>query len=231
MMPKEKLQVRKQQLVRDAIYEAAIELFGKKGFDETTVEEVAQAAGVSRRSFFRYYVTKDDLLAQSVVNYGAALTSAIAACPATFAPLDVVRETVLAGIKHTAAQPLTRQIVEISQRSSSARQAYASRLREVEDRVSDAFALHLKSASHHDLTPRLLANLTIVIMNITITAWFTGECKDLSTAAMQTFSTLTRIVCDQTHLKQANNTRTVTGERSGRQPARTKRPAVDVSRV
>ena len=75
-MSKATLQVRKQQLVRGAIYEAAIDLFGKKGFDQTTVEEVAQAAGVSRRSFFRYYPTKDDLLAQGVVLYGAALTSA-----------------------------------------------------------------------------------------------------------------------------------------------------------
>src|SRR5580704_3163592 len=54
IVTKATLQVRKQQLVRGAIYEAAIELFGKKGFDQTTVEEVAQAAGVSRRSFFRY---------------------------------------------------------------------------------------------------------------------------------------------------------------------------------
>jgi len=41
--------------------------------DETTVEEVAQGAGVSRASFFRYFSSKDDLLAQNVLKYGAAL--------------------------------------------------------------------------------------------------------------------------------------------------------------
>ena len=56
------LQSRKRQLVQDAIYEAAIDLFTKKGFDETTVEELAEAAGISRRSFFRYFQSKDDLL-------------------------------------------------------------------------------------------------------------------------------------------------------------------------
>ena len=76
-MAKQTLQVRKQELVRDAIYDAAIDLFAVKGFEETTVEEVAQAAGVSRRSFFRYYATKDDLLAQGVLKYGSALTAAI----------------------------------------------------------------------------------------------------------------------------------------------------------
>ena len=201
-MTKATLQLRKQQLVRGAIYEAAIELFGKKGFDQTTVEEVAQAAGVSRRSFFRYYATKDDLLAQGVVLYGAALTSAISACPATLEPLEVVREMVLSGVKHTSAQPLTRQIVEIAQRSPLARQAYASRLREVEDSVSGAFALRLKSATNYDLQPRLLANLTILIMNLAITSWFTGEYPDLSTAAMQAFSVLTRIVCHPSRVTQ-----------------------------
>jgi AcrR family transcriptional regulator len=203
-MPKEKLQIRKRQLVRDTIYEAAIELFGKKGFDETTVEEVAQAAGVSRRSFFRYYETKDDLLAQSVVHYGSALTDAIAACPPAIAPLEVVREMVLAGVRHTSAQPLIRQIIEIAQRSPSARQAYASRLREVEDRVTDAFALRLNSTSPYALKPRLLGNLTIIIMNSAITAWFTGEYKDLSTAAMEAFSTLSHIVCDHASLNTTN---------------------------
>ena len=43
-MTKDDLQNRKKLLVRDAIFDAAIELFAVKGFDETTVEEVAQAA-------------------------------------------------------------------------------------------------------------------------------------------------------------------------------------------
>jgi AcrR family transcriptional regulator len=49
------LQVRKQELVREAIWDAAANLFTEKGFDETTVEDIAAAAGVSRRTFFRYF--------------------------------------------------------------------------------------------------------------------------------------------------------------------------------
>jgi AcrR family transcriptional regulator len=113
---KEKLQLRKQELVRDAIYDAAIDLFEAKGFDETTVEEVSLAAGVSRRSFFRYYATKDDLLAQSVVQYGSALTAAIETCPATLSLFETIQETVFAGIKHTSsAQVLNRRIIQIAQ--------------------------------------------------------------------------------------------------------------------
>lgn len=204
-MTKDNLQVRKQQLVRNAIYDAAIELFAARGFDETTVEEVAQAAGVSRRSFFRYFASKDDLLAQNVVQYGNMLTAAITACPPALTPLETVRETVLSVIKHTVAKPVTRQVIEISQRSASARQAHLSRMMDVEDSVAAAFAARVRSASGDHLKPRLLASLTLSIINVAIIAWFRGEYQDLSTAAKQAFSQLTRIVCDQsgsTQLKE-----------------------------
>ena len=191
------LQVRKQQLVRNAIYDAAIDLFAKEGFDETTVEEVAQAAGVSRRSFFRYFASKDDLLAQNVVHFGSVLSATITACPPALTPLETVRETVLAVVRQTAAHPRTRQIIEISQRSASARQAHHSRMMEVEDTVAAAFAARLKSASKDDLKPRLLASLTLSIMNLAIFSWFRDEYQDLSTAARQVFTNLTRIFFDQ----------------------------------
>src|SRR5947209_20374773 len=90
------LQERKQQFVRDAIWDAAIDLFDRKGFDETTVEEIAQAAGTSRRSFFRYFESKSDLLAQAVVSYGTSLNDAIENCPKTYSVAEVFRATVLA---------------------------------------------------------------------------------------------------------------------------------------
>jgi len=61
------IQKRKRLLVRNTIWDAAIALFDKRGFDQTTVDEIAKAAGVSRRSFFRYFASKDDLLAQGMI--------------------------------------------------------------------------------------------------------------------------------------------------------------------
>jgi AcrR family transcriptional regulator len=53
---------RKKQRTRRTIALAARELFLSKGFDETTVDEVAEASGVSRRTVFRYYPTKESMV-------------------------------------------------------------------------------------------------------------------------------------------------------------------------
>src|SRR4051794_41184615 len=104
------LQARKQQLVRDAIWDAAIDLFSQKGFDETTVDDIAEAAGVSRRSFFRYFSSKSDLMGQDIVTYANALTQVIDGYPKNYPLSEVFRQTVLQVAQQSAAHPRTRDI-------------------------------------------------------------------------------------------------------------------------
>ena len=56
------LRDRTRLAVRDQIARAATALFVSQGFDRTTIDEVAAAAGLSRRSFFRYFETKEDVV-------------------------------------------------------------------------------------------------------------------------------------------------------------------------
>lgn len=56
------LRERKKDQTREALARAAFALFQDKGYEATTVAEIARAANVSRRTFFRYYATKDALL-------------------------------------------------------------------------------------------------------------------------------------------------------------------------
>lgn len=201
---KPSLRSRKQQFVRDAIFDAAIDLFAAKGFDETTVEEVAQAAGVSRASFFRYFSSKDDLLAQNVMKYGLALIAAIKACPPSFTSFEVMRQTVLSVAKETVNHPRTRQVIDIAQRSASAMQAHMSRMIEVEGMVAAAFAERLGNSPEDELESRLVATLTLSAMNVAIISWHRGNSQQLPAAVDQVFSQLTRIVCTQARRGPAN---------------------------
>lgn len=54
------LREQKKRLARDALAKAALELFSEKGFEHTTVDEIAARAGISRRSFFRYFTSKEE---------------------------------------------------------------------------------------------------------------------------------------------------------------------------
>jgi AcrR family transcriptional regulator len=203
-MPKTILRNRKQKLVRDAIFDAAIETFAAKGFDDTTVEDVSRAAGVSRATFFRYFSSKDDLLAQNVMNYGTDLSETIKSCPIAFTPFQIMHETVLSIARQKLTHPRTRQVIDISLRSASAMQAHGSRMIEVEERVAIAFAERIKNLSKDNLETRLLAAMTVSAMNVAIVSWYRGDFQDLSAAVEQVFSCFKRIVCEQTSANAAH---------------------------
>lgn len=77
----ETLRARKQQVVRDALSEAAAKLFGARGFEAVTVEEIAQAAGVSRRTFFRYYEFEEDVVVERFERHSEQLLAELTARP------------------------------------------------------------------------------------------------------------------------------------------------------
>lgn len=56
------LRDRKKENTRQALIEAAWRLFRDKGYDATTIEEIAEAALVSKRTFFRYFPTKEAIV-------------------------------------------------------------------------------------------------------------------------------------------------------------------------
>jgi AcrR family transcriptional regulator len=89
------LRERKHEFVLREIEHAAWELFGEVGFDRTTVEEISRKAGVSRRSFFRYFPTKEDLLSYSMERYGQRVAERFAALPESRKPLRALEEAFL----------------------------------------------------------------------------------------------------------------------------------------
>ncbi len=53
---------RTRRAVRDELAQLAKDLFVEKGYDETTIDDLAAAAGMSKRTFFRYFASKEELV-------------------------------------------------------------------------------------------------------------------------------------------------------------------------
>lgn len=83
---------RKKNATRDRIRASALRLFREQGYDATTVEQIAAAAGVSHVTFFRYFPTKEDVALSD--SYDPLIASSIAQTPATW-PLTLRIRTVL----------------------------------------------------------------------------------------------------------------------------------------
>ena len=84
------LRERKKARTRAAIQQEAMRLFRERGYDDTTVEDIAEAAEVSPSTFFRYFPTKEDVVLRD--DYDDLLIEAFLAQPAELTPLRAVRE-------------------------------------------------------------------------------------------------------------------------------------------
>jgi AcrR family transcriptional regulator len=71
------LRERQKQLTRDLIAEAARRLFGERGFDAVTVADVAREAGVSQKTVFNHFPTKEDLFYSRMESFEEQLLDAI----------------------------------------------------------------------------------------------------------------------------------------------------------
>lgn len=68
--------------VRDEVARHAWRLFARQGFEATTIDQIAEASGMSRRTFFRYFTGKDELVLSRLIESGDRIGDALRARPA-----------------------------------------------------------------------------------------------------------------------------------------------------
>lgn len=91
----EGLREQKRRQTHQRIAEVGLSSFLAKGYEATTLEEIAAAAGISRRTLFYYFKSKDDILLAHLSGYADILKSAILENASATAPLDLVRATLV----------------------------------------------------------------------------------------------------------------------------------------
>jgi AcrR family transcriptional regulator len=75
---------------RGRLEQAALELYGERGFEQTTVAEIAQRAGLTERTFFRHFADKREVLFSGAGSLQELLVNTVASAPGSAAPIDAV---------------------------------------------------------------------------------------------------------------------------------------------
>jgi AcrR family transcriptional regulator len=174
------LKVRKRQVVRSALSAAAEELFLSRGFEKTTVEQIARAAGVSRRTFFRYYESKEDVMVERSDRLGELLLAELAARPRSEPPLVAIRNALVAAAEAGLAErELIRYVILLLRETRALRRAVMERRNRLEERIAALMARRL-GAARDDNTPMLLAFLTRALHDTAFNAWYDRETDDIA---------------------------------------------------
>lgn len=116
----------------------ALDLFTTQGFAETTVEQIAAAAGVSHMTFFRYFPTKESVIVEDP--YDPLIADAVRAQPTDLRPLERVRRGVLAAWTGAPIEvdAETRARIALMARHASLRAKAWENTRETERVVAEA---------------------------------------------------------------------------------------------
>jgi AcrR family transcriptional regulator len=75
---------------RGRLAQAALALYAERGFDQTTVAEIAERAGLTERTFFRHFADKREVLFAGASDVQELLVDAVASAPAAAAPIDAI---------------------------------------------------------------------------------------------------------------------------------------------
>lgn len=157
------LRERKKQQTRETIAKAALRLFADRGYDETTLAEIAEVADVAPRTIFAYFESKEDILLCKEASFLQDLKRRLDERPAGTTTVDALREF-FGSIEHPDEDAkLRKQIIK-------ANPALQMRLRgrhaELEPLLADSIAKDL-GAGPDDLRPLLIAaSITAAFMSV-----------------------------------------------------------------
>jgi AcrR family transcriptional regulator len=190
------LKLRKQQVVRDALSAAAEELFLSRGFEDVTVEEIARSAGVSRRTFFRYFDSKEDVMVERADRLGELLIAELAKRPIHEPPLLSIRNALVPAVESGLEdRELVRYVIRILRETSILRRAIMERRNRIEERIAGLMAQRL-GVDSNDNTPMLLAFVTRALHDTVYNAWYDHETEDIAGLVDDLVGRLRAIVAD-----------------------------------
>lgn len=177
--PRRGARAARREGTRQALFASAMSLFGQQGYDAVTVDDIAARAGVSRRTFFRYFATKDAVLLDHAERRLHVLRRHLGRSPAGSPGHQLVRRALQALVHRASAERDELLAVERVTRASStliARQLEQDI--ELENAISDAIVRADGGGAAGRLRAEVCAAAVVGAWRSTLRAWFAGGCAD-----------------------------------------------------
>ena len=166
------LRQRKLQETRERLTRAAMALFLERGFEATTIDDIATAADVSRRSFFHYFASKEDVVAAWQEGAASALVAEVVARPAGETMLTAAENAIAAAVRRI--DPAEAAAMSRLKRDNPALQARDQlKYEKLERALAEGLSQRAKTKSDR-LKARLVAMIATGAMRVGGESWI-GE--------------------------------------------------------
>jgi AcrR family transcriptional regulator len=153
--PSPGLRERKKQKTRDTIIKVALDLFAERGYEQTTIAEIADAAEVSPRTIFAYFPSKEDILFCDTPVIQERLAQAVKGRAEGVTALDALRDIIVETLDLGPNELLRKRIVARDQ-SETLRRSERARQAPFEQMMVEAITKDL-GAGPDDIRPQIVA--------------------------------------------------------------------------
>lgn len=189
---------------RERLQVAALELFEERGYDRTTVGDIAARADLTERTFFRYFTDKREVLFSGTEEFEKLIVSAVASAPKTMSPLDVV----------AAALAASSPFFETRRATVRKRQALIAAHADLRERelikstkLAATLVASLRERGVAEATAVLLARTGMTLFQNAYERWIDDAKKrDLAHHLHATLAELRRLTAEPGHAKPRRKT-------------------------
>jgi AcrR family transcriptional regulator len=176
----ESLRERRRRQTSFDIHTAALRLARQRGVDKVTVEEISVEAGVSPRTFFNYFPSKESAIAYAPLEIPSDLAADfVAAGPAPHSVLlgDVMRLLIRDIADNTPSREELADVFEVGHSSAAVASALLAQFDQFEKQLATLVA-ERAGMSPDDDVPTLIAALVMAVMRRGMVSWASAEAKD-----------------------------------------------------
>src|SRR5438876_3525610 len=171
------LRERKKRLAQATIEEAALRLFQQRGYEQTSIQDIADAVMMSSRTFFRYFATKEEVLfgpMRAVLSDGLRFMQRVAPTESLHAALRATFVYLASLYQQQRASFLIRY--QVATQTPSIASIYLYALMETEPAMCDALCSHLEAATNrHEI--RFLVAIYMAALRLALEEWLEHEAQ------------------------------------------------------